>query len=379
MKIAFLCGSLEPGFDGVGDYVRMLASEVIVQGHQAVIVAINDTHLKKEYCGTQKARNIEVAVLRIPFSFSVRQRFTRTRKWIDSFAPDWISIQFVPYAFHSKGLPFMSRLYLKNIIRKRRVHIMFHEMWVDEKNGGVKLMFTSILQRFLIKKMLHSLMPSVIHTHTPFYLFRLKNLGFASSKPLPLFSNICFVDRNQKQAQDIFRIGIFSQVENSKSIISFLGAIGRQVIERKMQLEVLLIGGRKSKMIDLGNTIEQLENCRIRYTGFLTTEALSAALQRCTLGLTSVPRHLLGKSGSVTAFLAHAVPIAAPHVQKYYSSAEIGFFNSELRSSVILDPELNQLCRSKQVLFKAREDIRLDKISKTFLSDLRNIETQFSN
>ena len=49
MKIAFLCGSLEPGFDGVGDYVRMLASEVIVQGHQAVIVAINDTHLKKEY------------------------------------------------------------------------------------------------------------------------------------------------------------------------------------------------------------------------------------------------------------------------------------------------------------------------------------------
>jgi len=379
MKIAFLCGSLEPGFDGVGDYVRMLASEVIEQGHEAVIVALNDTHLKKEYCGIQKTRSVEVAVLRIPFILSVGQRFTRTQKWIDSFAPDWISVQFVPYAFHSKGLPLLSTFYLKNIIRKRRVHIMFHEMWVDGKNGGVKLMFTSVLQKFLIKKMLHSLMPSVIHTHTPFYLSRLKKLGFALSKPLPLFSNICFVNRNLNHIQDVFRIGIFSQVEDSKSIISFLAAFGKQVAERKMQLEVLLIGERKSKMIDLGTAIEQLENYKIKYTGFLTTEALSEALQSCTLGLTSVPRHLLGKSGSVAAFLAHGVPVAAPHVQKYCDSAQIGFFNSELRSSIVLEPELNHLCRSKQALIRAREDIRLDKIAKIFLSDLRNSEKQSLN
>ena len=378
MKIAFLCGSLEPGFDGVGDYVRMLASEVILQGHQAVIVAINDTHLKKEYCGIQKAQDIEVAVLRVPFTLYVRQRFERAQKWIDSFAPDWISVQFVPYAFHSKGLPLLSTFYLRNIIRKRRVHIMFHEMWVDGKNGGVKLKFTSLLQKFLIKKMLHSFTPSVIHTHTPFYQFRLKKLGFTLSKPLPLFSNICFLNRNQ-QDQNIFRIGIFSQIEDSKSIISFLTAIGPQVVERKMQLEVLLIGERKSKMIDLRNMIERLENYKIRYTGFLTTEALSAALQSCTLGLTSVPRHLLGKSGSITAFLAHGIPVAAPHIQKYYDSVQVGFFNSELCSSIVLEPELNQLCRSKQILFKAKEEIRLDKIAKTFLSDLENSERQSLN
>jgi glycosyltransferase involved in cell wall biosynthesis len=379
MKIAFFCGSLEPGKDGVGDYVRLLASEVIMQGHHAVIVAINDTHLKKEYRGIQKARDIDVGVLRIPFTLSVRQRFTLARKWIDSLAPDWISVQFVPYAFHSKGLPLLSTFYLKGIIRKRRMQIMFHEMWVDGKNDGVKRKFTSIFQRFLIKKMLHLLMPSVIHTHIPFYQFRLKKLGFLLSKPLPLFSNICLLNRDQKQDQNIFRIGIFSQVENSKSIISFLAAVGRQVVERKIQLEVLLLGEKKSKMMDLGNMIERLENYKIRYTGFLTTEALSAALQSCTLGLTSVPRHLLGKSGSVAAFLAHGVPVAAPYAQKYYDAVQVGFFDSELCSSIVLEPELNQLCRAKQILFKAKEDIRLDKIAKNFLSDLKNSERQSLN
>ena len=42
MKIVFICGSAQPGKDGVGDYVRLLALSLLKMGHQAAIVAYND-------------------------------------------------------------------------------------------------------------------------------------------------------------------------------------------------------------------------------------------------------------------------------------------------------------------------------------------------
>jgi hypothetical protein len=40
LNIVFLCGSLQPGRDGVGVYTRRLAGEVIRQGHQASIISL---------------------------------------------------------------------------------------------------------------------------------------------------------------------------------------------------------------------------------------------------------------------------------------------------------------------------------------------------
>jgi hypothetical protein len=40
MRIVFLCFSLEPGRDGVGDYTRALAGELIRPGHEVCAVAM---------------------------------------------------------------------------------------------------------------------------------------------------------------------------------------------------------------------------------------------------------------------------------------------------------------------------------------------------
>ena len=45
MKIAFLCGSLEPWRDGVGDYTRRLAGDLQACGHQ-VLVTRHDSQLR---------------------------------------------------------------------------------------------------------------------------------------------------------------------------------------------------------------------------------------------------------------------------------------------------------------------------------------------
>ena len=46
MKLVFICGSLEPGKDGVGDYVYILARELIDLGHTCLLIALNDQFLE---------------------------------------------------------------------------------------------------------------------------------------------------------------------------------------------------------------------------------------------------------------------------------------------------------------------------------------------
>ena len=42
MKILFICGTFENGKDGVGDYTKRLAKEIIDYGHSVHIIAIHD-------------------------------------------------------------------------------------------------------------------------------------------------------------------------------------------------------------------------------------------------------------------------------------------------------------------------------------------------
>ncbi len=46
VKIAFILGSMEPGKDGVGDYTRMLAENLLFEGIQSLIISIKETSNK---------------------------------------------------------------------------------------------------------------------------------------------------------------------------------------------------------------------------------------------------------------------------------------------------------------------------------------------
>src|SRR5690606_2366760 len=126
--------------------------------------------------------------------------------------------------------------------------------------------------------------------------------------PLPLFSNIEVTkERNNPEETCIFRVGFFSQAEISDSIAEFLESLAREVVLKGLTLEVLLIGGSEEPMNRIKNKIEDIKGYRnaVRITGFLCAEELSKALCGCTIGVSPVPRHSLGKSGSVAAFIAH--------------------------------------------------------------------------
>jgi hypothetical protein len=373
MKILFICGSLEPGRDGVGDYVRRLAAEIIRCGHQATIIALNEKHLKSSSIEKQYDGEIALQVLRIPTIWPANRRFDFAKDWIGDFNPEWISLQFVPYSFNNKGFSFGLGKRLKKIGGHCQWHIMFHELWAGrDENSDWKRYFVSGLQKLLIKRMTNCLSPSVIHTHLPVFYFKLKQFDW-NIKKLPLFSNIEVTKATKNNDnKEIFRIGFFSQVEATEPIMSFLSILGKKASSMSLEVEILLIGGNEARMKQVGHAFETIKNLRkpVKYTGFLKNEELSVIIQSCTIGVTPIPRHGLGKSGSVAAFISHKIPVAALNCHFLYKATEIGFFDDDLCAAIITEPDFHQIEIAENAARIASDKIQLSKIAETFLSDL---------
>ena len=136
-------------------------------------------------------------------------------------------------------------------------------------------------------------------------------------------------------------------------------------------IELSFIGGNAARMREAGEIFNKraLFN-NISYTGFLPAEGISAALQRCSLGITEVPRHALGKSGSVAAFLHHGIPVAAPVVHQGRNVRDLGFFSEGLCSAILLSPDMQALANAKEAVLKARCEIDLRLIAKLFMESI---------
>jgi len=190
MKIAFLCTCLEPGRDGVGDYTRRLAAELIRQGHFSAAISLNDKYISSKFIGIQPSEGTDLPILRLPSTWAMKIRISHAKRYIDEFDPDWLSLQFVIFGFHHKGLPIGLGRQLAPLGIGRRWHIMFHELWLGmEMRSSKKHYLWGGVQRLLIKSLISALKPEIIHTHTNLYQQQLVKLGFIVQH-LPLFSNI---------------------------------------------------------------------------------------------------------------------------------------------------------------------------------------------
>ena len=317
MRIVFLCGSLEPGRDGVGDYTRRLAGELIKQGHQAGVVALNDQQITDEFNGVQESDSITLLVLRLPSHWPSIQRYQEAGLWIDNFNPEWLSLQFVPFSFHPKGLAFgMGRL-LNRLGKGRRWHIMVHELWVGmDKEAPMKYVYWGWLQRQLLKFLFMQLKPVVIHTQTKLYMILLEKIGF-KPQHLPLFGNISVTPNAGKNYNQ--------RIENNDSsqIISFVvfGGIHPNAPIGQLAEELKIFSNNKGikvilKMIGRCGS-EQLRweaECKVagvpvELLGEQSQECVSEVLSSSSFGISTTPASLIEKSGSVAAMREHGLTI----------------------------------------------------------------------
>ena len=314
MRILFICGCLEPGRDGVGDYIYRLSLELTHQSHQVKAIALNDQYTDQEFSGIQSTTTNAFTIVRLPSIWSATMRFDRARNWVKIFDPEWISLQFVPFSFHGKGLVFNLASQLNLLAGERRWHVMFHELWVlTSFSESIKLWFLGVIQKQIIKKLITSLSPNVIHTQTRYYKKQLNLIGFKSSL-LPLFSNIP-ISFDKKSSLDISHLSCydikfvaFGSIHGDSLIKQFALECASYSECLNVKICLIFVGRNGVMQKSFANIWSSLGMKFIEF-GEQPTETVSAILSSSSYGISTTPYFLIEKSGSVTAMLHHKLPV----------------------------------------------------------------------
>jgi hypothetical protein len=315
MKIVFLCGSLEPGHDGVGDYTRRLAAEMVRQGHHPTIIGLNDTGLSSEPECIQQCENIDISVLRLPSVWAAKQRFDLAKKWIDDVNPEWISLQFVIFSFHPKGLPFGLSGFLAELGKGRHWHLMFHELWVGMPLGASKKhILWGWLQREMIKSLILKLKPEVIHTQCWLYFAHLTKLGFKVDY-LPLFSNVPVVDElvsekktDPRNGKEIVSMVVFGMIHPFAQIEQLVKKV--LLYKERQQVEITLtIIGRCGVEQDYWVSVWKAAGLHVEVLGEQSVLRISQILKNASIGISTCAMAMIDKSGTVAAMLAHGLTV----------------------------------------------------------------------
>lgn len=326
IKIAFICGSLEPGRDGVGDYTRRLSGELIRLGHLVVMAGVNDGYVSEIVLEQQEIEGTTVSVLRLPNVLSWKERAIKTRQWLNGFNPDWLSLQFVPFGFHPKGLHFGLGKFLASINSKASWHVMFHELWLGlGDNSTVKHRILGRLQRYIILDLMRCLCPRKVHTQAEPYRMALMRTNIIASI-LPLFGNIPRVDAEgwdglleplvtkaagkPQERSDLYLAGILGMVHPEWNVEHAVNTL-QPLVNRFQKRLVLVFHGKNNLEPKAINHLRLNLKGRadVVMAGERTALEITKILQTLDLGLATSPRQIIQKSGSVAAMLEHGLPV----------------------------------------------------------------------
>lgn len=337
MKIAFLNSCLEPGQDGVGDYTRSLAQECIRQGHECYLVALNDRHV----LDLTTASNDSLTSLRLSTTMPWLQRIQEAQETLTDFAPDWVSLQFVPYAFHPKGLVFGLARYLQSLTQKSKFHIMFHETWIGELAGApFRHRVVGRLQRHFVVQMTKQLRPALVHTSNTAYQGFLLREGIAAHL-LQLFGNIPVVapDRGDWLLAELSGAGVTITQENRNKfwLVGFFGglppdwapeplfSILRKAASQQERQVIILSAGDLISGAALWQNIIQRYSPEFQFhkLGRQLAEHVSRYLNSLDLGIATTDGKRIGKSGAVAAMLDHGLPVVVSQDRERFPNIDI--------------------------------------------------------
>ncbi|GAB4016651.1 hypothetical protein GCM10028808_45770 [Spirosoma migulaei] len=367
MKIVFICGSLENGKDGVGDYTRALAGELIRLGHSISIIALHDKFiLNGELETVQYSSTYAIKTLRISKKIIWKDKIDKASAFISQFKPDWISLQYVPFAYDDKGLPFGLANQLNKLNDGYKWHIMFHELWLGmDVEASLKYILWGKIQRYLIQSLILKLKPKIIHSHTELYILHLLNFGVNVSR-LPLFSSIPNISTNNSIYQDSstknISFAIFGNIHPGALSNSFIEELYNYQQENNISVLIRFIGRNGDEKKRLKSVCSTL-NIQIEDLGEQSLESISEYFMRSSFGIATTPYYLVEKSSSAAAMIEHHLPVICvsyPWHPKGFTSIKIPSFFIEYKPGNL-------------------KNIILGDFSTTPQTSLKNVAMQFTN
>jgi hypothetical protein len=329
MKIVFLCSSLESGRNGVGDYTSKLSLELIRQGHDVFAIALNDTYRTTIVEDERHMENHKFVLLRLPSKLSSKRRINIAQENIQKYNPNWISLQFVIYSYHPKGLPFGLGKLLKNLGEDFNWHIMFHETWIGiSKISPLKQKIIGFFQKRIILSMIKSIQPQIITTSNILYKLALKSINI-NSTILAMFSNIDIASKNEpficsflnslgleseKELLNWEIIGIFGHLHPDANLEPILKERLALCETRQLKIAFVAFGKIGDKGILEFERLERIfsTNIKFLYLGEQRPEIVSNILQLINIGISCTQLPYIGKSGVFAAMKLHGLDVIVP-------------------------------------------------------------------
>lgn len=318
MRILLVCGSLEPGRDGVGDYSRKLKLEFVKQGHHVFLLALNDRHASTLI---ENAAHKEVSEIRLPAAMEARERFIKLEEITEAFAPDWISLQFVGYSFHKRAVVFDLAKQLKRLKIKTNIHIMFHEIWQGESGDStLKDKVIGFFQKRSAIAVVKALKPKCISTTNRYYQKSLLKAGISTNK-IPVFSNMplgdCALKKIYRQLPADFRnnsadyvLATFFGGLHPHSLLAErirqLSATVREQLNKKL---IVTHAGKSPEIKEQFTKLSEETGIPMYVLGEWAENEIADYLCTCDVSLSNHPKVLFEKSGSIAAALYNQCPV----------------------------------------------------------------------
>ena len=279
MKICFITSQKESKQCGITDYVELIALELEKLGHQI------ERYFIKKGCG--ELNNLPNA--------------------------DLYSFQFAPYAYANNGVPKTILNFLSRKLQNKRVHLNFHEIWVGAyPRANWKERGIGWLQKKLILGFINKCKPVWITSSNAAALDRLKQAGVPAMF-LYLFGNIPYSANSKATTKGhMLKVAFFGTPYADfpyDKLGNFFSTLSKNSGKK---LEIILIGRQRE---DAGSdhiyAMCKKNEFLIERIGELSTNLISEKLQECSLGVSTTPFDVIGKSGATAAMLEHGLPVMA--------------------------------------------------------------------
>ena len=279
MKICFITGQKESNQCGITDYVELLAKELEKLGHE-----IEQYFIKKD-----------------------------SEELTDLPNADLFSIQFAPYAYANNGMPKTILNILANKLKNKKVHLNFHEIWVGTyPRANWKERGIGWLQKNPILGFIKKCKPAWITSSNAAALDRLKQAGVPAMF-LYLFGNIPYSANSKATTKgQTLQVAFFGTPYTDfpyGKLEEFFSTLSKASGKK---LKIILIGRQR----EYAGSDHLFSLCKkneflIKRTGELSTDLISEQLQECSLGVSTTPYDIIGKSGATAAMLEHGLPVLA--------------------------------------------------------------------
>lgn len=305
MKILFICGSLEPGKDGVGDYTRRFCGQLIRTGHEVKIVSLCDYHADSFLFEYQEIEGIEIAVNRIPQDASKTLRVKCMQHIVNDFEPQWISLQYVPYSFNPKGVPVWLPSFFRKIKGNHKWHIMFHELWLGiDIESSFKHKCIGAVQQLIVKKLIRTTKPQFVNTQNKLYQFFLQSHNI-NAEILPICGNIPLTAEKTK-VKEFTQIVLFGTIHYGAHFKDFIDDLVDFKTELSKPIKFVFIGKNGP---ELSHYIDVLESKVIEYEvlGMQHETLISQVLIDSDFAISTTPYFQTEKSGVFAAYKEHQI------------------------------------------------------------------------